>query len=39
MALLVLFGVLIVFDIAAWFLGVDSREWGTGRSDRPARSI
>ena len=39
MALLILFVALLIFDIAAWYLGVDSRDWNTDRSDRTARSI
>jgi hypothetical protein len=39
MMLLILFAALLVFDIAAWLWGVDSRDWSTDRSDRPARSI
>ena len=29
----------IVFDVAAWFWGVDSRDLSLKPSDRPARSI
>jgi hypothetical protein len=29
----------IAFDLAAWFLGVDSRDLTLNRSDRPARAI
>ncbi len=30
---------LIVFDVAAWFWGVDSRHMSLAPSDTPARSI
>jgi hypothetical protein len=39
MVILVLFAALLVFDIAARYWGVDSRDSSTDRSDRPARSI
>ena len=39
MEMLIAIAALIVFDVVAWFWGVDSREWSTDRSDHPARSI
>jgi hypothetical protein len=39
MGVLILLAALLVFDIAAWFWGVDSRDFSLDRSDRPARAI
>lgn len=39
MELLIVIAALIVFDVAAWYWGVDSRHLSLERSDRPARSI
>jgi hypothetical protein len=39
MELVIAVAALIVFDVAAWFWGVDSRHISLEPSDRPARSI
>jgi nitrogen fixation-related uncharacterized protein len=39
MEMLIVIGVLIAFDVAAWFWSVDSRDWSLDRLDRPARAI
>lgn len=39
MEMLIAIAALVVFDVAAWFWGVDSRDWSTDRSDRPVRWI
>jgi len=39
MELVIVIAALLVFDVAAWFWGVDSRHMSLALSDRPARSI
>jgi len=39
MELLIAIAALIVFDVVAWFWGVDSRTKTLNRTDRPARAI
>jgi len=39
MEIVIAVAALIVFEVVAWFWGVDSRQLGLDRSGRPARSI